>query len=167
MKTRNLLYRLAMLLALIAGTSSLFLQGQVALKTGSGVIERKVLSGDSVFLEIKDYRGILQWQQSENGTEWTDCQGKTCSEYRCKVTKEVFIRVAVKSETCDPILSDVIHITTFNLPTVTTTAITDATLNGAKGGGVVTNDGGDPVTARGVCWSSKFANPTLANADSL
>jgi len=52
------------------------------------------------------------------------------------------------------------------LPTVTTTSassITNVTSNSAKVGGEVTADGGDPVTARGYCWSSTNTTPTISD----
>jgi len=49
-------------------------------------------------------------------------------------------------------------------PVVTTTTITDITGPTASGGGTVTSDGNNPVTARGVCWS-EFPHP-LASASS-
>ncbi len=39
-------------------------------------------------------------------------------------------------------------------PTVTTTVGSAITNNSAQSGGSVTSDGGSPVTARGVCWST-------------
>lgn len=48
------------------------------------------------------------------------------------------------------------------LATVTTTAITNIVPLSALGGGSVWNDGGSPVTARGICWSIS-AHPTTAN----
>jgi hypothetical protein len=45
-----------------------------------------------------------------------------------------------------------------NLPTLTTTPITDTGATTATSGGNITADGGAPVTARGVCWSTS-ANP--------
>jgi FlaG/FlaF family flagellin (archaellin) len=48
------------------------------------------------------------------------------------------------------------------LPTLTTINATNITFNSAILGGNVTNDGGAPVTAHGVCWSTT-QNPTLAN----
>ena len=48
------------------------------------------------------------------------------------------------------------------LPTVTTIVITDITVNSAKGGGNITNDGGSPITARGLCWGLN-PNPTVAD----
>ena len=48
------------------------------------------------------------------------------------------------------------------LPTVTTTDVTDITQNTAVSGGNVTDDGGAAVTARGVCWSTS-QNPTVSD----
>ncbi len=50
----------------------------------------------------------------------------------------------------------------YTKPVVTTTSTTDITYNSATSGGIVTDDGGTPVTARGVCWSS-FGTPTIAD----
>lgn len=49
-----------------------------------------------------------------------------------------------------------------NLPTITTNNVTNITKNSAKCGGNITNNGGGPITARGVCWSTS-PNPTLNN----
>ena len=49
-----------------------------------------------------------------------------------------------------------------DLPTVVTQEVTDITGNSARCSGEVTSDGGDAVTARGVCWSTS-PNPTLVN----
>jgi len=48
-------------------------------------------------------------------------------------------------------------------PTVTTAEVTSVTSNSAVSGGDVTNEGGAPVTAKGVCWSTT-ANPTITNS---
>ena len=46
-------------------------------------------------------------------------------------------------------------------PTLTsTTAITNITANTATTGGVITTDGGSPITVKGVCWGTT-TNPTL------
>jgi len=52
--------------------------------------------------------------------------------------------------------------TTSTLATITTASIGSVTINSATGGGNVTNEGGTPVTARGVCWSTS-TNPTIAD----
>lgn len=49
------------------------------------------------------------------------------------------------------------------LATVTTDAITAITPTTATGGGNVTNEGGSPVTAKGVCWATT-PNPTIAGS---
>jgi len=50
---------------------------------------------------------------------------------------------------------------TLTLPAVTTNTVTNITETTAISGGTVTSDGGDPVIARGVCWSTS-SNPTTA-----
>lgn len=49
------------------------------------------------------------------------------------------------------------------LPTVTTNDISEVTSSSAKSGGNITDDGGSPVTARGVCWSTN-QNPTITDS---
>ncbi len=48
------------------------------------------------------------------------------------------------------------------LATLTTAAITLITSTGAVSGGNITADGGNPITARGVCWGTEI-NPTISN----
>jgi len=47
-----------------------------------------------------------------------------------------------------------------NKPTLQTTKVTGLTKNSALSGGLITSDGGEPVTARGVCWSV-LPHPTV------
>ena len=51
----------------------------------------------------------------------------------------------------------------YQIPTVTTTAVTDITHASATCGGNVTSDGGTNITARGVCWSTS-PNPTISSS---
>ncbi len=53
-----------------------------------------------------------------------------------------------------------------NLPTVTTAPVTDITSTSAIAGGAVVDEGGAPVTARGVCWSTA-PNPTTAGSHTV
>jgi len=48
-------------------------------------------------------------------------------------------------------------------PLVSTTSPITITSRTATGGGIVTSDGGETVTSRGVCWSTS-ANPTTADS---
>ena len=56
--------------------------------------------------------------------------------------------------------------TTLTFPTVTTDTVTNITETTATSGGIITSDGGAPVTARGVCWSTS-SNPTTADSYTL
>jgi hypothetical protein len=58
--------------------------------------------------------------------------------------------------------SKVIFSTSGGLPSVSTTAVTGITGATADSGGKVTDDGGDSVTARGVCWSTS-TRPTTGD----
>ena len=53
-----------------------------------------------------------------------------------------------------------------NFPVVTTTAASSITSSAASSGGNVTSDGGSPVTARGVAWSTT-SGPTTANSKTV
>ncbi len=50
-----------------------------------------------------------------------------------------------------------------SLPTLTTSAVTNITVNSGTSGGSVTSDGGADVTARGVCWGTS-TNPTITGS---
>ena len=54
-------------------------------------------------------------------------------------------------------------LTTFNVPTLVTNSISDITYTGATSGGVISNDGGDSVTVKGVCWNT-VGSPTISDA---
>jgi uncharacterized protein (TIGR02145 family) len=47
--------------------------------------------------------------------------------------------------------------------TITTAEVTEITTNSSVSGGIITADGGSPVIARGVCWSTS-QNPTTDDA---
>jgi len=50
--------------------------------------------------------------------------------------------------------------TAITLATLTTTAVSGITTTAAATGGTITNDGGAPITARGIVWSN-LPNPTI------
>ena len=49
------------------------------------------------------------------------------------------------------------------MPTLSTVDLSAVTATTATGGGNITSDGGAPITARGVCWSTS-PNPTIADS---
>jgi uncharacterized protein (TIGR02145 family) len=48
-------------------------------------------------------------------------------------------------------------------PSIVTTDVTEISYNSAASGGNITAENGDPVTARGICWSST-SGPTIDNS---
>lgn len=48
-------------------------------------------------------------------------------------------------------------------PALTTTSVSNITTTTATSGGMISSDGGSPITARGVCWSTAN-NPTINDA---
>jgi hypothetical protein len=58
-----------------------------------------------------------------------------------------------------------VQFTTLGQPTLTTTSASSITMSAASSGGNITSDGGDPVTARGVVWSTS-TTPTLPSVNS-
>jgi hypothetical protein len=49
-----------------------------------------------------------------------------------------------------------------DLPVLSTTPISEITVNSAVSGGNITSDGGGDITARGVCWSTE-QSPTISD----
>ena len=52
------------------------------------------------------------------------------------------------------------------VPTLTTVVLTNVTATALTSGGNISDDGGGPITARGVCWSL-LKNPTIDSRDSI
>jgi uncharacterized protein (TIGR02145 family) len=53
-----------------------------------------------------------------------------------------------------------------NLPSISTSEITQITINSATSGGNVSNDGGAPVTARGIVWGTS-ENPSIETNEGI
>src|SRR5687768_16441736 len=51
------------------------------------------------------------------------------------------------------------------IPTLSTTAVSNITTNSAVSGGTITSDGGDAITASGICYSKTIQLSTLADSD--
>ncbi len=48
-----------------------------------------------------------------------------------------------------------------NKPIISTIEVSAFAVSSAMGGGILTSDGGSPITARGICWSTE-PNPTIS-----
>ena len=53
-----------------------------------------------------------------------------------------------------------------SIPAIETDAVNEITENTARSGGIILNDGGSPITANGLCWSTKSI-PTITNNKSI
>lgn len=64
----------------------------------------------------------------------------------------------------EPVYGESISFTTlaYTPGIISTSAVDNITENSARCGGSITDDGGSPITARGVCWNTS-PNPTIAN----
>ena len=77
--------------------------------------------------------------------------------------ERVIVKFVFTSDYGNNIWIDNINITNIDLPTVTTSSVSDITFTTATCGGNVTEEGNAAVTARGVCWSTS-PNPTIADS---
>ena len=113
-------------------------------------------------------RGIC-WSVNPNPTtdDYHTTDGSGTGEFASEMTKlysntEYYVRAYATNEAGTAYGEQKIFTTEVGLPTVMTlevSAIMDST---ARCGGIVTNDGGSEITARGVCWGTvKF--PTLSS----
>lgn len=99
----------------------------------------------------------VTWKSSDNTIATVDKDGKITGVSEGKATITATTNNDGKSANC------ALTVTKESVLTVITRDATDITSNSAITGGNITSDGGNPVTARGVCWSTS-ANPTIAGS---
>ena len=136
-----------------------FSASQTAITTGSSVNFTDLSTGN-----------LTSWSWSfQGGTPATSTlQNPTNIQYNTAGTYSVTLIVTnvngndTKTKTGYIVVSDVNP----QLPTLTTTAITNPTNTTATSGGNITNQGTSAVNARGVCWSTS-QNPTIANSKTV
>lgn len=87
------------------------------------------------------------------GATLTGLQSSTTYYYRIKATNAVDVTYS----------SNMSFTTSMSAPQLSTNAVTDILAFTATSGGNITYDGGSPVTARGICYSTS-PNPTTANS---
>ncbi|MBU0486419.1 MAG: T9SS type A sorting domain-containing protein [Bacteroidetes bacterium] len=66
--------------------------------------------GDTFFLTLPEYRGELQWQESNDSISWTDIPGATIQPYRIIFSSPAYYRAQVAEGTCDTVYSPVTHV---------------------------------------------------------
>jgi len=77
-----------------------------------------------------------------------------------------YIRAYAKITTGTAYADNVTFTTRNGIATLTTNTVTDIVGTTATCGGNITDDGGDIITARGVCWNTS-TNPTIANSKTI
>lgn len=140
---------------ILFATSTLFAQ---TLYTRNGTIP---ITQDSITLQAGQFRGTIQWQRSLDGLTWENLTGKTSQIIKVSKYSQGYYRAEIIDGTCFPVYSDTAQIQA-GVPIISTIAVSDITYSTAIGGGIITDDGGAIITARGICWNTT-GSPTIAD----
>jgi len=77
----------------------------------------QICTGETATLTLSDYEGTIQWQESNNGTSWSDISGANSENYTTEVlTNDMFYRANVSLGVCSDSQSNTIEITIFEHP---------------------------------------------------
>ena len=113
-------------------------------------------------------RGVC-WSTSQNPTitDGKTSDGTGVGSYNSSITGlnpgvTYYIRAYATNIQGTSYGNQVIATTSVNLPVLSTTTVSAITTTGATGGGTITSDGGAPITAKGVCWSTN-QNPSISD----
>jgi uncharacterized protein (TIGR02145 family) len=111
-------------------------------------------------------KGIC-WSTSSNPTmsDNTTTNGSGTGSYSSSITglstsTTYYVRAYATNDAGTVYGEEKTFTTTDGLPEVTTNEVTNIDINSAKTGGNITDNGGFPVTVRGICWSTS-QNPTI------
>ena len=91
----------------------------------------------------------------------------TTSSFSSNITglssnSKYYVRAYVTNTSITIYGNEIEFITSFDVPTVTTTSVTEITSNSAISGGIITNNGGTLIFRKGVCWSTN-SSPTIGS----
>jgi uncharacterized protein (TIGR02145 family) len=124
--------------------------------------QHKIIKGETVVLALTTYRGNIQWQQSIDMINWFDLNGRISPEISFVINSIFLVRAEIRDRNCDPVYTDTYQFIPITTPIVFTSNVSSITQVTAIGGGMITDDGGESVATRGVCWSTS-QNPTIAD----
>ena len=110
---------------------------------------------------INDNNGSL-YDRGSYGSYWSSAQGDAGSGWHLGFTSSSSNMISYYYKASGFTLRCLQGTPSPNLPTVSTTSISNIAQTTVTSGGNVTSDGGATVTVRGVCWSTS-SNPTTAN----
>lgn len=116
---------------------------------------------DTALIYLSEFVGDLSWEYSMDGTTWDSLPWPSDTIFSL-VGVDMYLRGKVVAGYCPPYYTEhlFLDVNVILPPTLTTTEVTEITETGAVSGGNVSNDGGDAVTVRGVCWSTSYP-PTI------
>jgi hypothetical protein len=132
--------------------------------TGGGVSGYSIFSlaydaGSNVLYAGTDYRGVWECATPDTASNWSTTDGRVSNYQIDSLAYDAGHNVLYAGTD----FQGAWYYSADTTPTVTTTSPSNFTPTTASSGGDVTADGGDPVTARGVCWSTS-ADPTTADS---
>ncbi|MBK9330085.1 MAG: PKD domain-containing protein [Sphingobacteriales bacterium] len=133
-----------------------FSASQTAITTGNSVNFTDLSTGNPTSWSWSFQGGTPATSTLQNPT---NIQYNTAGTYTVSLVATNANGNDTKTKTGYIVVSDVNP----QLPTLTTTAITNPANTTATSGGIITSQGTSSVTARGVCWSTA-QNPTIANS---
>ncbi len=140
------------------------------IKSGSYVISPVLDAGVSEisFVEGRGGRELSIYTSTNSGASWTLLQKSVSVKTELivgKVNSALVNRIKIANESGSDADIDNITITVYpsgEVPTLTTTAVTQIAKNSAVSGGTITNEGSKPVVERGLCWST-ITTPIIAD----
>jgi uncharacterized protein (TIGR02145 family) len=134
-------------------TTSAVSGGEITSDGGSGVIARGVCWSTSPNPTTADFKT----------TDGTGSGAFTSSLSGLLPNTTYYVRAYATNGAGTSYGNEISFTTSGTAPVVTTAAVTAITTVSAISGGNVTSDGGSPVTARGVCWSTSN-NPVITGS---
>ncbi len=114
-----------------------------------GFSQQTACKQDTVNFYQPAYRGILTWQTSANGADWTRIPGNTGDTLRVIANNSAWYRTEVIEGLCQPYYSDNVLLTVYDLPSVSLSLKDSVCVNanpfvlngGAPGGGTYWGNG--------------------------
>ncbi|HBB92094.1 MAG TPA: hypothetical protein DC042_10340 [Bacteroidales bacterium] len=147
MKARILVWILGLLF--LSAAVPLSSQNLTQYKSGNS---QKVLKNTTIQIKAESYRGMLQWQWSQDTLLWEDLADQTREILTQTIKSDIYFRVGVKENTCDWLYSDFIKYIPIEPATINTYPVTDIGIYVATASGEIMDSGNDTIRMAGICY---------------
>jgi uncharacterized protein (TIGR02145 family) len=137
---------------LLTSPSAVTISGEVVEDGGSVVIERGIVVGKIPNPSFGDLKLLSGRDLGTYSVQLSDLSPGIKYYFRAFATNSIGTSFGIEKE----------FSTSAILPTLNTISISEITATGAKLGGEITNDGGSPITEKGICISLQ-PNPTVTD----